>query len=87
MAADPILVLRKQAIAAIKTRLARLAEQYGDEPMTQTELAEMLGLTRSRLNLLLREKATEFTLEALLRIALSADLSVRLKLTRPYNSD
>lgn len=87
MAVDPILALRKQAIAAIKTRLAHLAEQAGDEPRTQAEVADSLGLTRSRLDLLMKERATEFSLEALLRIALHADLTVRLKLTRPYSSD
>ena len=87
MAADPILVLRKQAIVAIKSRLARVAEMAGEETPTQTELAELLRLTRPRLNLLLKGRATEFTLEALLRIAMRADLSVRLKLTRPYGSD
>ena len=86
MAADPILALRKQAIAAIKSRLARIAEQ-GGEDMTQTELADMLGLSRPRLNLLLRGKAAEFSLEALLRIALTAGLGVKVSLTRPYSSD
>ena len=86
MAADPILALRKQAIAAIKSRLARIAEQGGEE-MTQTELADMLGLSRPRLNLLLRGKAAEFSLEALLRIALTAGLGVKVSLTRPYSSD
>ena len=87
MAADPILALRKQAIKTINARLAHLAGQAGDEPPTQTELAEMAGLTRSRLNLLQNERAAEFTIEALLRIAIRLDLSVRLKLTRPYSSD
>ena len=86
MAADPILALRKQAIAAIKSRLVRIAEQ-GGEDMTQTELADMLGLSRPRLNLLLRGKAAEFSLEALLRIALTAGLGVKVSLTRPYSND
>ncbi len=87
MAANPILALRKQAIVSIKSRLARIAEQGGDEEMTQTELADMLGLSRPRLNLLLRGKAAEFNLESLLRIALSAGLSVKVSITRPYSND
>lgn len=86
MAADPILVFRKQAIAAIKTRLAYIAEQGGGEQMNQTELADMLGLSRPRLNLLLHGKAAEFSLEALLRIAISAGLGVKVSITRPYST-
>ena len=55
--------------------------------MTQTQLAQMLRLTRPRLNLLMNGRAAEFSLEALLRIALRVGLSVRLKLARPYVSD
>lgn len=84
MAADPILALRKQALAAIKSRLARIAEQDGEEKMNQTELADMLGLSRPRLNLLLRGKTAEFSLEALLRIAISTGLGVKVTITRPY---
>ncbi len=85
MAANPILALRKQAITAINARLTRLAELADEEAPTKAELAEQLGLTRSRLNLLQSARAAEFSLEALLRIALRVDLSVRLKLTRPYS--
>lgn len=87
MAADPMLALRKQAIGAIKVRLEHVMEQAGEEGMTQTQLAQMLRLTRPRLNLLMNGRAAEFSLEALLRIALRAGLSVRLKLARPYSSD
>lgn len=87
MAADPILALRKQAITAIKSRLARIAEPEDGNTMTRAELAESLGISRARLDLLLKGKAAEFSLEALLRIAMSADMNVQLKLTRPYSSD
>lgn len=87
MAADPMLTLRKQAIAAIQSRLAHIAEQAGEESLTQTQLAQMLRLSRPRLNLLVNGRAAEFSLEALLRIALRMGLSVRLKLTRPYSAD
>jgi predicted XRE-type DNA-binding protein len=84
MPADPILTLRKQAIKAINARLALLAESSEDTP-TQGELAEMLGLTRPRLHLLRNERVAEFSLEALLRVAMRVDLRVQLKLTRPYS--
>ncbi len=86
MAADPMLALRKQAITAIKSRLAHIVEQAGEESMTQTQLAQMLRITRPRLNLLVNGRAAEFSLEALLRIALRVGLSVKLKLARPYSS-
>ena len=85
MPADPILALRKQALAAIRTRIARLAEQGEEGRLTQTELADQLGLSRPRLNLLMRGKAAEFSLEALLRIARSAGLGVKMSITRPYS--
>lgn len=86
MPADPILALRKQTITAINARLAYLAKLAGDEPPTRAELAAELGLTRARLHQLENERASEFSLEALFRIALSLDMSVRVKLARPYSS-
>jgi len=77
MPADPVLALRKQALAAIRARLKHFE-------MTQTELAEYLGLSRSRLHQLLTGTAQAFSLEALVRIATQADLTVRLTVTRPY---
>lgn len=87
MAADPILALRKQTIKSINARLARIAEQGGGEVMRQAELAEVLGLSRPRLNLLLHGKAEAFNLESLLRIALGTGLNARISLTRPYNNE
>ena len=84
MALNPILALRKQVIAAKKSRLTRAP---GPSSKTAQRLAEILGLSRPRLNLSPTGKATEFALEALQRIAIRADLSIRLKLTRPYSSD
>ena len=43
MAADPVLAMRKQTLAAIRARL----KHYD---MRQGELAEYLGLSRSRLH-------------------------------------
>ena len=80
MAADPVIALRKQTLAAIRARL---------EPMDlkQGELAEALGLSRSRLHQLQNGAVQAFSLEALIRIALRTGLTVRLSVTRPYSQD
>jgi predicted XRE-type DNA-binding protein len=80
MAADPILAMRKQTLAAIRARL----ETYDLRP---GELAEELGLSRSRLHQLQNGTAQAFSLEALVRIAQSTGLTVRLTVTRPYAQD
>ena len=77
MAADPVLAMRKQVLAAIRARL----KHYD---MKQGELAEYLGLSRSRLHQLQNGSTQAFSLEALVRIANQADLTVRLTVTRPY---
>ncbi len=80
MAADPILALRKQVLAAVRARL----KQYD---MKQGELAEELGLSRSRLHQLRTGVVQAFSLEALVRVAQSTGLTVRLSVTRPYAQD
>ena len=80
MAADPVLALRKQTLAAVRARLKPLE-------MKQGELAELLGLSRSRLHQLQNGTAQAFSLEALIRIALRTRLTVRLSVTRPYSQD
>jgi len=80
MAADPVLAMRKQVLAAIRARL----KHYD---MKQGELAESLGLSRSRLHQLQNGATQAFSLEALVRIANQADLTVRLTVTRPYAQD
>lgn len=80
MAADPVFALRKQTIAAIRARL----KHYD---MKKTELAEELGLSRSRLHQLMLGTTQAFSLEALVRIALQTGLTVRLTVTRPYVQD
>ncbi len=80
MAADPVFALRKQTLAAIRGRL----KQY---EMKKTELAEELGLSRSRLHQLENGTVQAFSLEALVRIALHTGLTVRLSITRPYAQD
>lgn len=83
MAADPVLALRKQILAAVLERLAHVER----EELTQAELAELLGLTRARLSQLRQRQAAAFSMEALARIALRLDLAVRVSVTRPYQRD
>ena len=80
MAADPVLAMRKQTLAAIRARLKHFE-------MKQGELAEYLGLSRSRLHQLQNGATQAFSLEALVRVAYQADLTVRLTVTRPYAQD
>ena len=80
MAADPVFAMRKQTLAAIRARLKHFE-------MSKGELAEYLGLSRSRLHQLQTGTAQAFSLEALVRIAIKADLTVRLKVTRHYALD
>jgi len=77
MAADPVLAMRKQVLAAVRARLKHFE-------MKQGELAEYLGLSRSRLHQLQNGSTQAFSLEALVRIAHQADLTVRLTVPRPY---
>ena len=80
MAADPVLAMRKQVLAVIRARLKHF-------DMKQGELAEHLELSRSRLHQLATGSAQAFSLEALVRIAIRCDFSVRLSVTRPYAQD
>lgn len=49
--------------------------------MPQTAAAQRLGITQSRLNDLLRGKIQKFSLDALVEIAVSANLHVELSIT------
>ena len=80
MATDPVFALRKQTLTAIRARLKHYE-------LKKTELAEELGLSRSRLHQLEKGTAQAFSLEALVRIALVTGLTVRLTVTRPYVQD
>jgi predicted XRE-type DNA-binding protein len=46
--------------------------------LTQREAAKVLGINQPRLNLLLKTKVDEFSLDALVNIAASAGLQLRL---------
>lgn len=69
--------LREQLIEAIAQRL----ERY---PLTQGEMAELLGIARPRLNRLLKRDVDLFGLDTLAAIATRAGLVVRLSATRHY---
>ncbi|MSP95799.1 MAG: hypothetical protein EXR29_00965 [Betaproteobacteria bacterium] len=75
MPADPALALRKQALTAILARIAHL-------DLKNSELAGLLGLTRTRLDRLLEGDARAFNLDVLVRIAARVDLGARIHLTR-----
>ena len=58
--------------AALKAVVARLPE--GE--MTQTELAESLGMTRARLYALKKGRVEQFSLDSLVQLALRLNLKV-----------
>ena len=78
--ARTVRALRSSLIEAIAAHL----ERYTSEDTTQAELAERLGLSRPRLNRLLKGEVELFGLDSLAAIAARAGLSVRLTVARPY---
>ena len=66
--------------AVLKAVVAHLAE--GE--ITQTELAATLRITRARLYALKKGRVEQFSLDALVEIALRLGLTVRMTITRPY---
>ena len=72
---NPAVVLRKQILTAIIARIAQL-------DMKDTELAALLGLTRTRIDRLLDGDARAFNLDALVRIAARLGLTARMHLSR-----
>lgn len=69
--------LRFALMDAIIERLERV-------PATQGELAAWLGITRPRLNRLLKRDVRLFGLDSLAAIACRAGLVVRISASRPY---
>lgn len=78
LSATTLLGLRR---AAMKTVLAHLPDGEG---MTETEKAEMLGITRARLYALKKRRVEQFSLDALVELAMRLGLAVRMSMTRPY---
>ena len=76
-------VIRKQLAEAIATRLEQI-RTADDEELKQQQLADQVGLTQSKVSQLLREDTTHFSLERLMDISETLDLTVRATVTRPY---
>ena len=74
--------LRQTVIDAIAARLQPLLD--AEDGPTQAEIAVMLGMTRSRLNRLLKCDVELFGLDSLAAIAARAGLTVRVSVRRPY---
>ncbi len=66
--------------AALKAVVAHLPA--GE--MTQAEIAAALGITRARLHALKKGRAEQFSLDALVELAMRLGLNVRMTLSRPY---
>jgi len=75
--ARSVRVLRLALIDAIAEHLART-------PLPQGELAKMLGISRPRLNRLLKREVELFGLDSLVAIAARSGLTLRLSISRPY---
>jgi predicted XRE-type DNA-binding protein len=58
--------------------MMRIAAYCKASGRTQAELAKVLGLTQPRLNALLKGRIDQFSLDALVNVASSAGMSVRL---------
>lgn len=80
MATDPAIALRKQALTAILARIAQL-------DLKNTDLAGLLGMTRTRLDRLLEGDARAFNLDTLVRIAARLDLAARIQLNRAPDAE
>jgi predicted XRE-type DNA-binding protein len=74
------------AAANMKARadlMIALRETIDTWDLNQAAAAKKLGLTQPRLNDLLRGRITKFSLDALMKIAVKAGLSVRIEIIRP----
>jgi predicted XRE-type DNA-binding protein len=74
------------AAANMKARadlMIALRETIDTWDLNQAAAAKQLGLTQPRLNDLLRGRITKFSLDALMKIAVKAGLSVRVEIVRP----
>ena len=78
LSASTLLGLRR---ATLKTLVAHLPEGEG---VTETQVAEDLRVTRARLYALRKGRVEQFSLDALVALALRLGLTVRLGMTRPY---
>lgn len=76
--------VRHQLAEAIAHRLEAMRSSPDERPVSQATLAEILGLTQSRISQLLRGDTAHYSLERLMDIAVQLGLTVRVSVTRPY---
>jgi predicted XRE-type DNA-binding protein len=79
---EPVEATRQTLAGAIAARLEKLRSE--GEGQTQAQLAELLGITQSKVSQLLRQDTTRFSIDRLIRVASDLDLVVRVSVTRPY---
>lgn len=77
--------IRTQLAEAIAHRLEAMRSPTDERPVSQATLAEILGLTQSRISQLLRGDTAHYSLERLVDIAAQIGLTVRVSVTRPYS--
>jgi predicted XRE-type DNA-binding protein len=68
-----------KARSALMRAIHKAVESWG---ITQARAAKRLKITQPRLNGLLRGEISKFSLDALIKLAVNAGLSVSLKITR-----
>lgn len=74
---DPVERLNLRMRADLMIAVKRQIKAWG---LTQKDAAKRLGLTQPRVNLLLKGKINEFSLDALIKIAVAAGIEVHLDL-------
>ena len=77
---SPAEAVNMRARADIMIAIGEAVAHWG---ITQAEAARRLGVTQPRLNDLLRGRIDNFSLDALLNLAVAAGLSVTWQVTRP----
>jgi predicted XRE-type DNA-binding protein len=79
--------IREQLAVAIAARLRKMHEPAERLVIPQSELAEELSLTQSKVSQLLRADTTGFSIDRLIDIAGRVGLVVRVSVTRPYTRE
>jgi predicted XRE-type DNA-binding protein len=79
----------KKCVQTIKANIASLIAGRIDylknsAGTTQSALAKRIGITQPRMSALRSGKLTQFSLDALVQIAVDLGLSVQVRVTRPY---
>jgi predicted XRE-type DNA-binding protein len=78
--ASPAAAANMKARADLMIALSETIESWN---LSQAAAAKRLGLTQPRLNDLLRGRITKFSLDALMKLAGQAGLTVRVEIMRP----